>query len=415
MRRHFCGYDEMEVKFTIDATRAHYDTSRNGIEAAGGVPPAEGAVASVYWIDGLFDYQASITVVPSQLVNKIPSMDFICLKSVFTEEMNNMKHLYPDLFSFFPPTYQLPDEYRQFHIAHTELCGKEHEAVTWVVKPRKGSCGNGITLINSSHEASYIERPSVAQLYIDPYLIDGLKFDFRFYILVASLQPLRGYLFKEGIARFCTEPYQSPSRKSREHKFCHLTNTAVNKMSSIPPEQFTKTAEEVFTRLGYRRNYLWKEICNTAAALVAGLSSAMIAAAGKRIDKCFHILGLDIILDRELHPKVLELNDRPSLAVTVPFELEMKTKLIKESLMIVTGQTGWEESWDDLKLSEDPSLQPLIMTKHKSKIPIWLPGTPQEIVHPPNDGINEELRQQKKRRHSYLVELGKMKRFNIYA
>lgn len=45
----------------------------------------------------------------------------------------------------------------------------------------------------------------------------------------------------------------------------------------------------------------------------------------------FHILGIDIIIDSKGHPKLLELNDRPSLQVTAPFELELKEGLIKEA------------------------------------------------------------------------------------
>ena len=75
-------------------------------------------------------------------------------------------------------------------------------------------------------------RQAVVQEYIQrPLLIDKLKFNVRLYVLVRSLDPLEIYVAKEGLSRFCTEPYQEPSTKNMHRVFMHLTNYSLNVQS----------------------------------------------------------------------------------------------------------------------------------------------------------------------------------------
>ena len=62
-------------------------------------------------------------------------------------------------------------------------------------------------------------------------LIDDLKFDLRLYVLVYGTNPLRIYLFKEGLAWFATEEYEKPTASNMKNLFLHLTNYAINKES----------------------------------------------------------------------------------------------------------------------------------------------------------------------------------------
>jgi tubulin polyglutamylase TTLL6/13 len=61
-----------------------------------------------------------------------------------------------------------------------------------------------------------------------PLLIDELKFDIRLYVLVLSINPMRIYLFDEGLARFSTDIYEKPAKGNLGNLFMHLTNYSIN-------------------------------------------------------------------------------------------------------------------------------------------------------------------------------------------
>ena len=69
-----------------------------------------------------------------------------------------------------------------------------------------------------------------------PFLIDGLKFDMRIYVLVMSADPLKIFVHQEGLVRFATQQYEPINFKSDEgfmkNMFVHLTNYALNKANT---------------------------------------------------------------------------------------------------------------------------------------------------------------------------------------
>eukprot|EP00434_Breviolum_minutum_P001191 symbB.v1.2.001043.t1/scaffold56.1/size371842/14 len=106
----------------------------------------------------------------------------------------------------------------------------------WIWKPINSSCGRGIKLLPSHLTQKVIGRleakQGIIQRYVErPLLLDGYKFDLRLYVVVTSFDPLKVYLFKEGLVRLATERY-SLSPHSLKKRTMHLTNYSVNKRSA---------------------------------------------------------------------------------------------------------------------------------------------------------------------------------------
>lgn len=78
----------------------------------------------------------------------------------------------------------------------------------------------------------------IASHYIsNPLLIDGLKFDMRIYVAVTSINPLRIYMYDEGLTRFATTKYEPPREddnvNNKQGKYTHLTNYSINKNNKV--------------------------------------------------------------------------------------------------------------------------------------------------------------------------------------
>lgn len=70
-----------------------------------------------------------------------------------------------------------------------------------------GCQGTGIYLIHTSDQLHSRSDKMLIQEYVDdPYLLpDNLKFDFRVYAVIRSINPLSIYIAREGMARFCSK------------------------------------------------------------------------------------------------------------------------------------------------------------------------------------------------------------------
>lgn len=99
----------------------------------------------------------------------------------------------------------------------------------YILKPTSSSCGRGIRVIGKKDNLSNKKGGYLVSKYLSrPHLLRGYKYDLRIYVVVTSFDPLKAYLFQDGLVRLATQPY-STAKGSLKKRFIHLTNYSINK------------------------------------------------------------------------------------------------------------------------------------------------------------------------------------------
>ncbi|OHT11244.1 Tubulin-tyrosine ligase family protein [Tritrichomonas foetus] len=386
----------------VEIRRLRCHIIKDTFEAQGFNISSSSSDANLVWWDGSIPLDEFSSIKPEQHVNKIPGMDVLCYKSTLFQALNQMQPLFPNYYTFFPKTFLLPHQYSEFLKEHQKLNGRHRDAPTWIVKPRAGCCGAGIRLVQIPYDLAHDTTPSIVQRYVSPFLIDSHKFDFRLYLLISSLHPFTLYIYNEGIARFCTQKYHPPTRQNLSDKFMHITNTAINAENKISKDfEYTRSASSVFEAISESDPYgaqLWEKIKKistlTLLALYPQIVTSVASHCGKKkqektiepsndpMNRFFHILGIDIMINDQCDPMVLELNDNPSMKVGVPFEDVLKRKLLSDTLKVVTldgstppniDSTGWQKL---LPVDDGTHFTTVIRTIQQRALNVFGPKTP---------------------------------------
>jgi tubulin polyglutamylase TTLL6/13 len=316
------------------------------------------------WIDTGMTPDRLMHMKPYQKINHFPGMYTLARKNTLANNLNNMKRLFPELYDFFPPTWILPHDGADFRAQFNEKRAK-----TFIVKPEASCQGRGIFLTRH-YEAINPEERYVVQRYLHrPFLLDGLKFDLRIYVLVSGCDPLRVFIHEEGLARFATEPYAPPTKNNLSEMCMHLTNYAINKNSPNFVFNSSDTADDIghkksLTALlrilrerGHNTDALWEEIKQIVlkTLICAQPMLSQIYRACQPYDPangmCFEILGFDIFLDHKLKPWLLEVNHSPSFTTDTPLDHTIKQRVILDAISLLgTSADNREKYFNQVKV-----------------------------------------------------------------
>lgn len=292
------------------------------------------------WSNVAMRSQVYQSLSPFQKVNHFPRTHEITKKDNLFKNITKMQSLHGKRhYNFIPETYVLPADSALL----SEEIDKQKE-VLWIVKPAGSSQGRGIFLTNKINEVP-VGQPMVASRYIaNPLLINGLKFDLRIYVAVTSIDPLRIYVYKEGMARFATEPYDL---KNPQNRFVHLTNYSLNKNAPNFQDlgedgkgfKWTLTALRSFLEArGVDFGKIWEGIKEIAVKTIISIETVINSAMNMYVPSgknCFELFGFDILIDEALRPWLIEVNLSPSMNTDTSIDLKIKSKLITELLNLI--------------------------------------------------------------------------------
>ncbi|XP_056671402.1 tubulin polyglutamylase TTLL7 isoform X2 [Monodelphis domestica] len=316
----------------------------------------EDETSNLIWCDAAVQQEKIAELQNYQRINHFPGMGEICRKDFLARNMTKMIKCNPQEYTFVPRTWIFPSEYTQFQNYVKEL-KKRRKQKTFIVKPANGAMGHGISLVRNAEKLSAQDH-LIVQEYIDkPFLMEGYKFDLRIYILITSCDPLKIFLYHDGLVRMGTEKYSPPNDTNLSQLFMHLTNYSVNKHNERferdeTEDKGSKRSIKWFTEFLQTNKYDVAKFWNDISELVVKtlivaephvLHAYRMCRPGQPPGSesvCFEVLGFDILLDRKLKPWLLEINRAPSFGTDQKIDFDVKKGVLLNALKLLNIRTS---------------------------------------------------------------------------
>jgi tubulin polyglutamylase TTLL5 len=294
-----------------------------------------------------------------QRVNHFPGSTELTRKDLLWKHFRNMQKVFGKAnFNFMPDTYVLPDQLDDFLVAY------ERQDCFWIVKPTASSRGRGIFLLRDLEELPM--DSAIISMYVErPMLIQGLKFDLRLYVLVTGFDPLRIYIYREGLTRFASSTFSTDTEEDLKDVYKHLTNYSVNKFA----HNFVENQDANLDNFGHKWSIsalnkhlkclgvdieaLWGRIIDVVIKTLLAVERAVNNRTKNMVmwrQNCFELYGFDILIDEDVKPWLLEVNLSPSMQADSPLDRRIKAHLLAEALNLIRirpcdskalGQARW--------------------------------------------------------------------------
>lgn len=226
--------------------------------------------------------------------------------------------------------------------------------IRWVYKKaRDSNQGRGVKIVTNDIEGNIIDDylrnkkcqdGFIAQEYMrKPFLIHGRKFDFRIYMVVASMDPLI-VLYHDGFLRLAAAQYEAESNESwrhitniREAKIYLESSNFTESESSKIIESLDMTFSEFSSYLYSSHNYKYDFFSEHFRPHAKKIMLHLIRMNYNRLLKhprVFEIFGVDFMMDSEMRLWLIEVNTDPGIAEITKDMGKINIKFLKDLIDI---------------------------------------------------------------------------------
>eukprot|EP01114_Cavostelium_apophysatum_P018873 TRINITY_DN5931_c0_g1_i1.p1 TRINITY_DN5931_c0_g1~~TRINITY_DN5931_c0_g1_i1.p1 ORF type:complete len:521 (+),score=76.06 TRINITY_DN5931_c0_g1_i1:147-1709(+) len=313
---------------------------------------------------------------PWRRVNNFPGIKYPASKDNLHSILTKAKAKYgEEHFSFWPPGFSLhkEDQFQQFRAIFENYENNSQrqsgdEPPVYIVKLPALPRGQGVHLVSKleqvdrllSPEAGFLPlnktRP-IAQRYVkDVLTVEGHKMTLRIYVVITSMDPLRLYVYPNGLVRISSKRY-STDASTFSDQFVHIDSYDINHFneqsfeasvanSSLQHEGLRCDVQYLLKRLeeqdGVNSSKLWDDIKYVSLMSFVGMENLMIrdfvdqalVNRPRRLNP-FEMVGLDILIDKDYKVYLLEINNTPSMSPHTNLENVIKQNLIKDLFTLV--------------------------------------------------------------------------------
>lgn len=291
---------------------------------------------TILWSSGHINLKLYFTLNKYQKVNHFPRSNELTRKDLLYKNISKLISSFPNSrLNFLPMSFLLPNE-----ISFLEDEINKNNSL-WIIKPVASSQGRGIFLTNTTHDIPNGQTLIASKYIINPFLINGFKFDLRIYVFLTSIYPLRLYRYREGLVRFASDKYSD----NINDRCSHLTNYAVNKgnknyIQNNDPDTDFKSSK--WNLSGFREylesnhinsEVIFNKIDDIIIKTFIGVENTLYKSFKKycsHTNTCFELFGFDILIDDLLNPWLIEVNLSPNLHYDALIDLKIKGEMLAE-------------------------------------------------------------------------------------